>query len=486
MAKKVYVLDTNIIMEDPSAIYGFEDNYVVLTGTVLQEMNNHKGDIGENGWHIRETVRRIEDMASRYQSDVVDFNLDNGGILKLMRGFDKYILPPAYSNKVADNCILNDVKHLESVVKKWDDIDTTKDDYVVLVTNDVAMRLNARTLGIIAQPYRNSQIVTNEIYTGRGTLSVPIEVIFELKRQMKNADNADYGEFGITLDLGGEKPHENQYFVFTNEALLEDENAEDKKVVCQYRNGKFWPIDVLLNPMGITQRNIGQGFALHALMAPVDDIPLVILDGRAGTAKTFLSLACGLDKVYGSYDRKPRRRNSENDDVFNKLVYTRPNQLSDRDHGYLKGDLFEKMMPLLGPAFDNLEQLIAGDVGEDPQAVKEHVEDLFTSGQIEALSMAYMRGRSISNAYLIVDECQNCTQSQIYDIISRAGEGTKVVLCGDSNQIDNPLLDKRNNGLRCAEERFKDSPLCAQIVFDGEGECVRSKLAAEATRVFSK
>ena len=465
MARKIFVIDTNVLMGDPQAIYGFDDNIVVVTSTVQQELDKHKDDLGEPGYNARQSILLIDELCESYPLDVMEFPLENSGVLRLYEGASEYTLSKNYDAKRFDNLILNDIKVLQK----------ENLEEVILVTNDRSMRTNARTLKIKAQPYKNAQVIINEKYTGRGELDVDDEIIVELKRQLKNADNADYGEFGVTITLPeGFEVHENQYFVLSSK-------TEDQKTVAQYRDGRFYPIDVHLHPMNINQRNIGQGFALHALMAPVDEIPLVILEGRAGTAKTFLSLAAGLDSVY---ERTSRGRHCT--EGFSKLVFTRPNQLSDRDHGFLKGDLFEKMTPLLGPAFDNLEQLIAGETGEDPEQVRIHVEDMFEDGIVEALSMAYMRGRSISNAYIIVDEAQNCTRGQIYDIISRAGAGTKVVLCGDSNQVDNPVLDKRNNGLVFAIERMKDSKLCAQVTFDGEGECVRSELAAEATRLLSK
>ena len=465
MARKIFVIDTNVLMDDPQAIYGFEDNIVVITTTVQQELDAHKDDLGERGYNARRAIELLDELGEDYPLDVLEFDLENSGQLRLYSGTEEYLLPRNYKSDKPDNLILNDILCLKKANKEE----------VILVTNDRSMRNNARPLKIKAQPYKNAQIVTTEKYTGRGELDVDDDIVVELKRQLKNADNADYGEFGVVIELPeGFVAHENQYFVLSSK-------EEEQKTVAQYHDGKFYPIDVHFHPMNISQRNIGQGFALHALMASVDELPLVILEGRAGTAKTFLSLAAGMDSVY---DRKSRGRNHS--DGFSKLVFTRPNQLSDRDHGFLKGDLFEKMTPLLGPAFDNLEQLIAGETGEDPEQVRIQVEDMFESGMIEAMSMAYMRGRSISNAYIIVDEAQNCTRGQIYDIVSRAGNGTKVILCGDSNQVDNPVLDKRNNGLVFAIERMKDSKLCAQVTFDGEGECVRSALAAEATKRLSR
>ena len=462
MATKMYVLDTNVLMGAPDAIYGFDDNVVVLPSTVLQELDKHKTDPGEAGFNTRTAIRTLDDITSDEMakqvidgSECYEIN-DVGGMLKMFAGTATDLLPIEYDMGKPDNKILNDVCYLR-------DHNAIP---VILVTNDVSMRVNARNLNIEVQPYRNVRVAADK-YTGRSELILSYDAIAVLKDNLKNPDSD-----GVDMPDGDGEYHENEYFVI---------HAVDKEnqMVAQYHDGKLYGVNFAnLNPYGVKARNVGQSFALHALTRPVDEIPLVILEGRAGTAKTFLSIAAGLDAVY---DCKGRRTVG-----YSKLVYTRPNQLSDNDHGYLKGTLFEKMQPLLGPAFDNLEALIAGETHEDSEQVRMHVEDLFETGIIEALSMAYMRGRSISNAYIIVDEAQNCTRGQIYDIVSRAGDNTKVVLCGDSNQVDNPALDKYNNGLSFAIERMKDSVLCSQITFNGTTECVRSALAAEATMRLAK
>ena len=460
---KTFVLDTNILIEDPRAIYGFDDNDVVITSTVAQELDKHKKDSGEIGYNVRTAIRLIHELVETAKSPFdTKFTLENKGHLILHKGSNNYILPKNYDPQIADNRILNDILLLSGENEKKE---------TILVTNDISMQLSARVLGIKVESYKNSQIVTNEDYTGRRELIVNIDTVNlfkDLKGKEVLADGIDIRDI---LVLNEENTtalyHENEYFIL--------KTATEDKVAAQYKQGKLYPVNLLESPYGIKGRNIGQNFAIHALLSSVDDIPLVILEGKAGTAKTFLSLACGLEGVY--------ERNT-----FKKIVYTRANQLSDKDHGYLKGDLREKMAPLLGPAYDNLEALIAGKsgFGEDYEQVRFMIEDMFDTGVVEALSMAYMRGRSITDAYIIVDEAQNCSRGQIYDIITRAGAGTKVILCGDASQIDNPLLDKRNNGLVFAIEKMKDSSLCAQVTFNEEGECVRSPLAAEASKLLSK
>lgn len=206
-------------------------------------------------------------------------------------------------------------------------------------------------------------------------------------------------------------------------------------------------------------------------MQPVEKIPFVILKGPAGTAKTFLSLAAGLDQTYDD----PRHSR------YDSILISRNNVMADEDFGYLPGELRDKMNPLLAPFFDNLESLLRKDSGEDKSNISMQIDDMIETGVIEICALAYMRGRSITNKFLIVDETQNATRSQIRDIITRAGAGCKVVICGDPEQIDAHNLDKLNNGLVFASEKMKGSPLCAQVTFN-ENESVRSELAKEAIK----
>ena len=268
---------------------------------------------------------------------------------------------------------------------------------------------------------------------------------------------------GLSVETYGEMltGYENEYVSVRNEST-------GNTLGCRYRGGY---LRALTSPehlrVRIAPQNEGQFFAIHALTRSVKESPMTILEGKAGTAKTFLSLACGLSGIGHGYQH---------------IIYTRPNQLSDAEHGFLSGDLMEKLRPLIMPAIDNLEKLLPL-WNEAGGYMLQHVEDLFQREIVRPLSMAYMRGRSLDNAFLIVDEAQNCTRGQIYDIVTRAGNGTKVVLCGDSTQVDNPVLDRYTNGLAFAIDRMKDSRLCSQVTFTGEMECVRRAIAKEATKL---
>ena len=196
------------------------------------------------------------------------------------------------------------------------------------------------------------------------------------------------------------------------------------------------------------------------------------MQGPAGTAKTYLSLAAGLDGTYSSQ--------KSSDCLYRKMMITRPNsEAGDAGFGYLPGDLDAKMEPLLAPYYDNLEKLFMGDVNEDSMQIRMQMDDLFDNKIIECCALSYIRGRSIDNAYMICDEAQNATRRLIKDVVTRVGENTKIVICGDPDQCDNPRLDSRSNGLVHAAKSFKDSDLACLITFD-TCNSVRSPLAKAA------
>ena len=457
--KKVYVIDTNILMESPEAIFGFDDNVVVITNTVLQELDKHKRDIGEPGYNARTAIRTLEAMVTPSEDATNEYKLPNKGTLVIYHDGKESHLPGNYNLSIPDNQILNDIMSLKGkYLNKNNQVMPT-----ILVTNDVSMRLNARSIGIEAQAYKNVRLETEETYTGRAVLDCNNKrgkaIIKELKANGKIKATADEDSLY----------YENEYVLM---------QSEDEQLITQYRDGQFTFVDPSkYRPMGISPRNAAQIMALHALMAPVEEVPLVILEGPAGTSKTFLATAAGLDQTI-RYGKSPS--------IYSHMIITRNNVLADEDHGYLPGTLDEKMFPLLAPFYDNMESLFRqGARDEDPLTIRMQIDDLFESGIVEATSMAYIRGRSLSDMYLILDECQNTTQNQMFTYLTRPGEKCKVIIAGCTNQIDNPRLDKRNNGLTFAIERFKESGLAAQVTFTDE-ECVRSPLAAEASRLLGK
>lgn len=442
---KTFVLDTNILLHSPNAILGFADNEVVITSTTLQELDKFKSYRDEKGFNARETCRTLEEL--RNKGNLIEgVPLDNGGLLRVEpNSIDANNLPKGYSLEVPDNRIISTALSLQ---KK-------SDSQVILVTNDVSMRINASVCGLDVESYKNDHISTDDTYTGRRTMLVGSNIINDMYKQ--NFVDAKY----ILREYCTPDFYENEFV-----ALKSGQGS----VLGQYKAGIIHRVKDISRVYGVQPRNAAQNFFLSALLAPPEEIPLVIGIGKPGTAKTFLSLAAGLD--------------TQADNMYDRILITRNNVTADADFGYLPGDIDDKMTPLIAPFLDNLESLLRGNSKEDREQIQMQIDDMFETKTLEVCPLAYMRGRSITNSYLIVDEAQNATKIQIRDIITRAGQGTKVVLLGDPNQIDNHLLDRWNNGLVWAAEKMKNSPLCAQITFD-ESESVRSKLATEAIKLLS-
>ncbi len=431
--KKYFVPDTNILLQYPDALTGFEDNRVVIMSTVLQELDSFKTAGGLTGYNARETIRRIEQF--RRQGDLLKgVRLDNGGMLLVEPDGISDNLPAGYNMHKADNQILSAVvtfkKHKKSPV--------------ILVTNDISMRINAAACGIEVESYKNDHIELE--YEGTAAMTASEEFINRLYRE-KEADCEAV-------------MYENEYAVVT---------CAKQSALCIYRGGKLHLLPESPHPYGVRPYNAMQHFALHALTDP--DIPLVILKGAAGTAKTFLALAAGLDQT----------------DRYRKVMITRSNTMTeDHSFGYLPGTLEEKMEPLLAPFIDNLEVLLRRGTKEEEDVIQTQIADMFDTGMIQIAPLAYIRGRSITDSFLILDEAQNVSQNMIKDVITRAGTGTKIVICGDPDQIDNAItLDRNNNGLVYAAEKMKGSPLAAVVTFHAK-DSIRSPLAREALMRFDR
>ena len=446
--KKKFLLDTNILMRSPQAIYVFEDNDVLICNTTLEELDDLKTRPGETGYSAREAIRVLNDLRENSENkNLYDgVRLPGSGVLKIVRDClpeeakDKIgTLPEEWSLSKPDNRI----------------IDTAIKNEAILVTNDISMLLKAESAGIKTENFKNEQVSDESLkYTGRKQIWVSSDVLNEL-----------YKEGSVDADK-----LENRNELCTNEFLtLFDSSNISHTGIGYYDGQKIKKLEYSNSyPSDIRPKNVGQTFAIEALMKPAEEVPLVILKGSAGTAKTFLSIACGLDQVMD-------RRN------YKKVLLLRPNIKFDEDIGYLKGDEMDKILPLIRPCLDNLEALVSSR--EDSTAeTHDKVQELFDRGYVTAEALAYLRGRSISDTYIIIDEAQNTTPNQMLGIITRAGIRSKIVIVGDPDQIDNPKVDRKNNGLVYAAEKMKGSPLCMQLTFEDE-ECVRSPLALEASQL---
>ena len=256
--------------------------------------------------------------------------------------------------------------------------------------------------------------------------------------------------------------------------ILKADQSARKTQLGRFDGKKIVPLSFhKKKPYGVSPRNIGQKFLQEALMADAEGAPLVIVKGMAGTAKTFYTLAVGLHAML-----------EQEEPAYRRILISRPNAQFDDDIGFLPGDESEKIASLLRPVVDNLELLVDQNEKErfaDERSLSGKVEELFDRGIVDAQALNFIRGRSISKTYLVIDEAQNLTPKQAKGIITRAGMGTKIILLGDPQQIDHPLLDERTNGLSYAAEKMKGSPLCWQVTMSAE-ECERSALAMDAVK----
>ena len=338
---------------------------------------------------------------------------------------------------------------------------------VILVTKDIVLRLKAQILGIEAEDFERERISEEEsLYTGRIEVYFPEDKVKEFKKKgifLEDAYQSDE-EGNVTIP----EFHENEF------VILRPDQSVKKTLLGRVSGKRIVPLVYKKSkPYGVSPRNVGQYFVQEALMTSAEEAPLVIIKGMAGTAKTFYSLAVGMEKVYNNPTKEYRR-----------VMVCRPNAQFDDDIGFLPGDEKEKIAPLMRPIIDNLEQLLDSDEEkryENEGELSDKVTEIFERDVIQTEALNYIRGRSIAKTYLIIDEAQNMTPNQIKGIITRAGQGTKIILLGDPQQIDKPFLDERTNGLSYAARYMIDSPLCWQITLSAE-ECERSALAMDAIK----
>ncbi len=449
---KTYVLDTNVLIQTPCALLSFEENALVLPIVCLEELDRLKTEEGERGSNARECIRFLETL--RQKGSLLDgIQLESGGTLRIEPNYVNVALPEDFIATKNDNRILKVCKGLEQTGTK-----------VILVTKDMVVRLKAQMMGIEAQDFTSEQSPRiSEQYTGRMDVYTSDENLTAFKKKGLVPEDV--------FSAPGDKkktitPIYNQFFIIHSE-------LKDKKTMLGRYNGQaIVPLDYQKKePFGVRPKNVGQYFLQEALMTDANRCPLVIVKGAAGTAKTFYSLAVGLEKVMDTEDRE-----------YRKILITRPNVQFDEEIGYLPGTEQEKIAPFLRPVIDNLELLIDRNEKERYKSERElrgKIDELFDRGIISTEAMNFIRGRTIVHTYLIIDEAQNLTPKQAKGLVTRVGKGTKVILLGDPQQIDHPILDERTNGLSYAGERMKGSPLCYQITMQKD-ECERSVLAFDA------
>ncbi len=440
--KKIYVLDTNVLLHDPNAMLRFEDNEVVLPMTTIEELDRFKKRPEETGRNARQTSRMLDSL--RQQGSIVKgIGLKSGGKIRVALCQRETLanLPAELKGDGGDNAIL--AVALE--VKQQCDCP------VVMVSKDTNMRIKADTLGLTAEDYETDKIDVDDLYTGMGEVLVSAE-------QMSAVFQS--GTAALTS-----APTDGKFFPNQALTLIDVSNPNHTALALMRADGQLEPLPKMpYNGISrIHARNREQRFAMSLLLD--DRIPLVTLVGKAGTGKTLLAIAAGLQKV-----TEEKR--------YTRLLISRPVVPMGKDIGYLPGDMTEKLTPWMQPLYDNFDLIFnTQDTSDKPAHWRRGHEDLLQMGLLQIEALTYIRGRTIPKQFFVIDEAQNLTPHEVKTILTRAGEGTKIVLTGDTAQIDNPYVDAASNGLTYVIERFRNEPLAGHItLYQGE----RSDLAAQA------
>jgi PhoH-like ATPase len=422
---KIYVLDTNVLLQDPYAIFSFEDNEIVIPAVVLEEVDSKKRYMDEIGRNARQVSKLIDGLRQNGKLHE-KIPLHNGGTLRIElnhRSFHQ--LQKIFVEKTNDNRIL-------AVAKNLSIEEDAKENGrpVILVSKDALVRVKADAIGLIAEDFLNDRVVeVDHIYTGFLELYTTIEVI-----------NVFYENGEIDTSYLTNQPFYPHQFIIMKDSLGSSASA----IGMVDRTGKRVR-KIIHDPdhvWGIKPRNVQQMMALELLLR--DDIPLVTMIGKAGTGKTLLALAAGLMQT-------------EDLNTYKKLLVARPIVPVGKDIGYLPGEKQEKLRPWMQPIYDNLEYLFNTKKPGELDAI------LAGMGSIEVEALTYIRGRSIPDQFIIIDEAQNLTKHEVKTILTRVGERSKIVLMGDPAQIDHPYLDEYNNGLTYVVEKFKDQTVAGHV-----------------------
>lgn len=436
--KKIFVLDTNVVLYDYTCIYNFEDNNVVIPITLLEEVDKFKRGNEIINFNAREFSRELDSLIGENMLNE-GVKLSGGGVIVVNTNTRKDdFLKEIFWEDKPDHRILSVAYNLANELGH---------DRVHLVTKDINLRMKAKSIGIKAEDYETGKVKSiDELYKGKNlTEGVRSEVVDTIYQNGSIPFNEAFLEMP--------RPYPNECFILRNgmKSILTTYNKE---------NDSFTLVEKV-TAYGIKPRNAEQTFSLNLLMNP--KISLVTLAGKAGTGKTLMALAAALEV----------RKN------YQQILLARPIiPLGNRDIGYLPGDIKSKLDPYMQPLFDNLSVIKHQFKEESPEFGK--INDMLKNEKLMITPLAYIRGRSLSKVYFIVDEAQNLTPHEVKTIITRAGEGTKVVFTGDPYQIDTPYLDSRSNGLSVLIDKMKGQDLYGHITME-KGE--RSDLAELASNL---
>jgi PhoH-like ATPase len=429
--KKTYVLDTNVLLHDPHAFKKFEDNDLILPIYVIEEIDQFKRESNERGRNARTVTRLLDTLREQGGSLAQGVPVGDGGTLRVFVPDKRPILEIALNPSSGDHAIISTALLLR---------DANPEKPTIFVTMDVNLRIQADALGLTTEAYENQSVDFERLETG----------IVELTVSAAELDK--FFQDGAMPPPPGERLYANVC------VMLRDDSARPRTGLGRYHGDKG-EIRALKTPrdpiLGIKPRNREQAFALDLLLD--DSVNLVTLIGKAGTGKTLLALAAGMKRTV-------------DEGAFSRLLVSRPVMPLGRDIGYLPGDLDQKLNPWMQPIYDNLDFLLVAG-GKRRGGGR---EDPFASGLLQVEPLTYIRGRSLPQQYVIVDEAQNLTPHEVKTVITRCGEGTKIVLTGDPFQIDNPYVDASTNGLSFCSDRLRGENMVGHIVLS-KGE--RSELA---------
>ncbi|NGQ93682.1 PhoH family protein [Brevibacillus sp. SYP-B805] len=441
--KKIYVLDTNVLLQDPLAIFSFQDNEIVVPAVVLEEIDSKKrymDEIGRNARYVSRLLDSFRENGRLHQGIV----LETGGLLRVELNHSTLNkLQKHFHDITNDNRILAVALNLQEEENL-----AAQPRPVILVSKDALMRVKADALGLNAEDFLSDRVVREyaSIYTGYQQLRVPSEIIKQYYAHRKLSLSQWFPQCQFF-------PHE---FLILKDEINPSVSAIGK-VDTEGRLLEMLTVDE--DPIwGIKARNVQQRMATELLLR--DDIPLVTMTGKAGTGKTLLALASGLLQI-------------EDLQRYKKLLVARPIVPLGKDIGFLPGEKEEKLRPWMQPIFDNLEYLFNTKRPGDLDKI------LAGLGSIQVEALTYIRGRSIPGQFIIIDEAQNLTKHEVKTILTRVGEGSKIVLMGDPEQIDHPYLDESNNGLTYVVEMFKNQKLAGHIRLEKGERSILAQMAAD-------
>jgi PhoH-like ATPase len=450
MSKKAFILDTNVLLFDPLAFGRLGANDIIIPIVVIEEIDRFKREMSENGRHARQFTRLIDDMRKDGELSK-GVKLPNGAVLSVELGGGDMPLPSELGMDKADNKILGLALQLKKESPRR---------AIHLLTKDANLRIKSDALGIIAEDYEPSNVEPDQLYNGSSTLKVDPTIVDEFYANKR----VPFSERLFEHDKEAAKNfYPNQYLI------LKDYANPTHTAMGRYSK-ELEAIVPLVKPpeglWGVFPKNAEQAFAVDALLN--DEIKLVSLLGKAGTGKTLFAIAAGLVKTV-------------DEGVYQRLLVSRPVFPLGKDIGFLPGTVEEKLNPWMQPIYDNIDFLFGNSAANRTRrAAGKGAQELMNQGMLQIEPLTYIRGRTIPQQYLIVDESQNLSPHEIKTIITRAGDDTKIVLTGDSFQIDNPYVDSANNGLVYLVDRFKSESISAHVTFS-KGE--RSKLSELASNL---